>query len=198
MSDSGLLVLAPLRIECRAARRGAPRASVLRTGAGRRRASEAALVASRRPARAVAVLGFCGALDADLEPGSVVVADELRGANGAFACDGAEAVAGALERAGITARRGPLLSVEHIVRGSERDQLAADGAIAVDMESAWLASAAAGRPFAALRAVVDTPTRELLRLGTVSGGIKAYRALGHAAGALSSWMDSLQAEEAKG
>ncbi len=198
MSEPGLLVLAPLRIECRAARRGAPRASVLRTGAGRRRASEAALVASRRPARAVAVLGFCGALDPELEPGAVVVADELRGANGAFACDGAEAVAGALERAGIQTRRGPLLSVEQIVRGAKRGELAAGGAIAVDMESAWLASAAAGRPFAALRAVVDTPSHELLRVGTVAGGIKAYRALGQAAGALSSWMESLSAEETKG
>jgi 4-hydroxy-3-methylbut-2-enyl diphosphate reductase len=197
MTEGGLLVLAPLRIECRAVRKGAPDASVLRTGAGPRRASDAAALASGRPARAVAVLGFCGALDPSLEPGSVVVADELRGANGAFACDCAEAVANALQSAGISARRGPLVSVKRIVRGQQRRELAASGAIAVDMESAWLAGAAAGRPFAALRAVVDTPSHELLRPGTLVSGIKAYRALGRAAGALSSWFESLPTEEAQ-
>jgi 4-hydroxy-3-methylbut-2-enyl diphosphate reductase len=195
--SGGLLVLTPLRIEARAARRGAPGATVLHTGMGAKRARAAALEASRRPARAVAVLGFCGALDPSLEPGDLVVADELRGADGPFACDGAEAVASALQSAGLTARRGPLVSVERIARGAERTRLAADGSIAVDMESAWLAPAAAGRPFAALRAVVDTPSRELLRPGTVLSGITAYRALGRAARALASWMESLPTQEAQ-
>ena len=195
--NGGLLVLAPLRIEARAARRGAPNATVMRTGAGPDRAAAAALVAGRHPARAVAVLGFCGALDPELAPGELVVADELRGANGSFACDGAEALASALERAGLAARRGPLVSVRRIARGKRRAELAEDGSIAVDMESAWLAPAAAGRPFAALRAVVDTPSRELLRPGTLTSGITAYRALGRAAGALTSWMESLPTEEAQ-
>jgi 4-hydroxy-3-methylbut-2-enyl diphosphate reductase len=63
------------------------------------------------------------------------------------------------------------------------------------MESAWLAPAAAGRPFAALRAVVDTPSRELVRISTVFGGVKAYRALGRAAGALDSWVKTLADEK---
>jgi 4-hydroxy-3-methylbut-2-enyl diphosphate reductase len=195
--SEGLLLLAPLGIEAFAARRGAPGATVMRTGMGPDRAAAAALVAARRAARAVAVLGFCGALDPELEPGDLVVADELRGANGPFACDGAEAVASALRQAGLEARRGPLVSVRKVARGSRRAQLAADGSIAVDMESAWLAPAAAGRPFAALRAVVDTPSHELLRPGTVRSGITAYRALGRAAGALTSWMESLPKEEAQ-
>jgi 4-hydroxy-3-methylbut-2-enyl diphosphate reductase len=192
---SQLLVLAPLRIEALAAR--GSRATVMRTGMGPDRAAAAALVAAREPARAVAVLGFCGALDDDLQPGDLVVADELRGANGPIACDGAEAVASALQSAGLKARRGPLVSVRKMARGTRRAELAADGSIAVDMESAWLAPAAAGRPFAALRAVVDTPSHELLRPRTVVSGITAYRALGRAAGALEAWMESLPEQEAQ-
>jgi len=192
---SRLLVLAPLRIEAIAARRSG--AAVMRTGMGPDRAAAAALAAARKPAKAVAVLGFCGALAPDLKPGDIVVADELRGANGPFACDGADAVASALQDAGLTARRGPLVSVREIARGRRRDELAADGSIAVDMESAWLAPAAAGRPFAALRAVVDTPWHELLRPRTVVSGITAYRALGRAAGALEAWMESLPEQEAQ-
>ncbi len=182
-------MLTPLRIEAFAARRGAPGAAVLRTGMGPRKSAAAAVVAARHPARAVAVLGFCGGLDPELEPGDVVVADELRGADGPFACDAS--VAGFLERAGLRTRRGPLVSVAKMARGAERSRLAADGSIAVDMESAWLAPAAAGRPFAALRAVVDTPSRELLRPGTVASGITAYRALRRAASALPDWIESL-------
>jgi 4-hydroxy-3-methylbut-2-enyl diphosphate reductase len=82
-----------------------------------------------------------------------------------------------------------------MARGAERAQLASDGSIAVDMESAWLAAGAAGRPFAALRAVVDTPSRELVRFSTVPSGFKAYRALGRAAGALDSWAQTLADEK---
>ena len=76
-------------------------------------------------------------------------------------------------------------------RGAARAALAEDGSIAVDMESAWLAPAAAGRPFATLRAVVDTPSQELVRFSTMPNGIKAYRALGRAARALESWTATL-------
>jgi 4-hydroxy-3-methylbut-2-enyl diphosphate reductase len=100
-------------------------------------------------------------------------------------------VAAALARVGVRARRGPIVSVAKIARGPERARLAADGAIAVDMETAWLAEGAAGRPFAAVRAVVDTPSRELVRFSTLFGGLKAYRALGGAAGALEDWIDTL-------
>lgn len=167
----------------------------MRTGMGPERARAAVRAARARPERAVAVLGFCGGLAPDLEPGEVVVADELRGADGAFACHEPEALAEAISRAGLRARRGPIVSVERPVRGRERARLAADGAIAVDMESAWLAAAAAGRPFAAVRAVVDTPARELVSLSTFAGGLRAYRALRRAAGALESWTRTLPDEK---
>jgi 4-hydroxy-3-methylbut-2-enyl diphosphate reductase len=56
------------------------------------------------------------------------------------------------------------------------------------MESAWLAEAARGRPFAVLRVIVDTPGRGLRRpVATVAGGVRALRALRRAAPALRSW-----------
>jgi 4-hydroxy-3-methylbut-2-en-1-yl diphosphate reductase len=189
--SGGLLVLAPLRIEALAARRGAPSAEVMRTGMGETRSRAAAAVAGARPARAVAVLGFCGALDESLEPGSLILADEIRGGDAPVHCQRLPQLLRELDRAGLRVRTGPLVSVPKMARGATRARLGDDGSIAVDMESAWLAPAAAGRPFAALRAVVDTPSRELVRFSTVFGGFRAYRALGRAAAALETWIQTL-------
>ncbi len=66
--------------------------------------------------------------------------------------------------------------------------LAGEGALAVDMESAWLARAAGERPFAVLRVVLDAPAREIHRpLATLAGGLAAWRALRRAAPALALW-----------
>src|SRR6185436_12838791 len=57
-----------------------------------------------------------------------------------------------------------------------------------DMESAWLAPAADGRPLAVVRAVVDTTDRDLWNpVATVLGGTRAYRSLSRAAEALAVW-----------
>ena len=81
-----------------------------------------------------------------------------------------------------------MASADHVVRGAERAALAGEGALAADMESAWLAPAAAGRPFAVLRVVLDTPEREFHRpLATLAGGVTAWRALRRAAPALALW-----------
>ena len=81
-----------------------------------------------------------------------------------------------------------MASAGHVVRGAERGVLAREGVLAVDMESAWLAPAAAGRPFAVLRVVLDTPAREIYRpLATLAGGLAAWRALRRAAPALALW-----------
>jgi 4-hydroxy-3-methylbut-2-enyl diphosphate reductase len=184
----GLLVLAPLRMEAFAARRSG---QILRTGMGPKRARAAAEVAAGRSARAVAVLGFCGSLSDELGPGSVVLASELRGDGAPVQCERLPQLEKELSHAGVDVRRGPIVSVPKMTRGRKRARLAEDGSIAVDMESAWLAAAAGGRPFATLRAVVDTPSRELVRISTVPNGIKAYRALGRAASALESWAQTL-------
>jgi 4-hydroxy-3-methylbut-2-enyl diphosphate reductase len=164
---------------------------VIRTGMGAARSRVAAAQVAEMPARAVAVLGFCGALTDDVEPGDVVVADELRGNGPPLKCEPLQQLLQSLETVGVRTRVGPLVSVPKLFLGSERARLAEDGSIAVDMETAWLAPAAAGRPFAALRAVVDTPSKELVRFSTLYGGIKAYRALGRAARALDSWTRTL-------
>ncbi|HEY5658295.1 MAG TPA: 4-hydroxy-3-methylbut-2-enyl diphosphate reductase, partial [Myxococcota bacterium] len=75
-----LLVAAPLRIEARALRRGAPELRVIRTGMGPDRSRRAADRLRGDPAERLVVAGFCGALDPALLPGQVVVASELRGA----------------------------------------------------------------------------------------------------------------------
>jgi 4-hydroxy-3-methylbut-2-en-1-yl diphosphate reductase len=134
------------------------------------------------------VAGFCGALDPTLRPGDLVVASELRGSGEPVACPTSTLLAGALRRRGLSVHEGPLVSMSRLVRGAERGRLRATGAIAVEMESAWLAAAAAGRPLAVVRAVVDTPGRELHDPLALAGGVgRAFRSLREAAGVLSAW-----------
>ncbi len=199
-----LLVLAPLGIEARAVRAGLAgrrprpgevldeatpsRTPVVRTGMGPRRAARAAKEAKALPAGAVAIAGFCGALDHGLEPGRVVVATEVRGPAGTRACPSAPLLAAAVERLGVPVALGPIVSVSRPGSGGRRERLRGTGAVAVDMESAWLAEAAGDRPLAVLRAVVDTPDRELTNpLATATGGMRAYRSLRAAAPALDAW-----------
>jgi 4-hydroxy-3-methylbut-2-enyl diphosphate reductase len=196
-----LVVLAPLSIEARAVRSALPSALVLQTGMGRDRSTMA--LAEGLPQRtsellqaagAVAIAGFCGALDPSLRPGDVVVATEVRGLDGVTTpCPSAGIVAASLSAMGITSRLGAVVSTDHVVSGRERERLRArTGAIAVDMESAWLAVAAGDRPFAVLRVVVDTPRRELKGnpVATARGGVRGYRALAKAAPALASWAEA--------
>jgi 4-hydroxy-3-methylbut-2-enyl diphosphate reductase len=57
-------------------------------------------------------------------------------------------------------------------------QLRERGAIVVDMESAWLAIGALERPFAVIRVVADTPSREVTRpLLTLAGAARAALSL---------------------
>jgi len=184
-----LLVLAPLRVEARAVAPALGAGSSLqRAGMGPKRARAAAARAARTRADAVAVAGFCGALDPALEPGDLVVATEVRGPSGTVACPTASLLAGALRRRGLTVHEGPVVSTTRLVRGADRARLHATGAIACDMESAWLAGAAADRPFAVVRAVVDTPARELHDpRAMAAGGLRAFRSLRTAAEVIDAW-----------
>ncbi|MCP9953511.1 hypothetical protein LUX33_37170 [Actinomadura madurae] len=95
---------------------------------------------------------------------------------------------GLLERTtGATVHRGPLVTVDHMVTGSERASLAATGALVADMESAELAAAAGERPFAVVRAIVDTPGRPLVSPATIPGGTAALRRLRTVGPALREW-----------
>ncbi|MFI8997604.1 1-hydroxy-2-methyl-2-butenyl 4-diphosphate reductase [Streptomyces sp. NPDC053542] len=181
-----LLVACALGIE-RLALRGGPAGTVLRTGMGPQaaeRAIGAALGAgSPTAASPVVASGFCAGLAPGMRPGDVVVADATREHQPdrpeAVCRDNAPLVA-ALKERGLTVHSGLLLGSDHVVRGAERTALHAAGAVAVDMESAaTLGSAlrAGPRPVAAVRVVVDAPEHELVRIGTIRGGISAFRVL---------------------
>ncbi|MFE5791477.1 1-hydroxy-2-methyl-2-butenyl 4-diphosphate reductase [Streptomyces sp. NPDC056503] len=199
-----LLVACALGIE-RLALRGGERdgapgpVRVVRTGMGPAHASrgvDRALAREGWGAAAVVASGFCAGLAPGMHPGDLVVAEETRGPDGALACDGTDLLVKALARAvpGRTVHTGPLTGSDHVVRGPERAALAAGGAIAVDMESAATlrtARAAGPRPLAAVRVVVDAPEHELLRIGTVRGGISAFRVLRSVLPAFFEWHRSL-------
>jgi 4-hydroxy-3-methylbut-2-enyl diphosphate reductase len=186
---ASLLVAAPLRLEAALIRSGARGASVQTTGMGAQRSRRAAARLGDAPGDALLVLGFCGGLDESSRPGEVVVADEVWAAGDEghddqrIGCEGAAALAAAVAGKGLRVRRGPIVSVARIALGERRTQLHEAGALAVDMESAWLAAGAAGRPFGVVRVVLDSPSHELMRPGIALWGPRAARALRRVAGA---------------
>jgi 4-hydroxy-3-methylbut-2-en-1-yl diphosphate reductase len=193
---SGLLIAAPLRLEAfmisrgGVGREGFLSARIYRTGVGPRRARAAVQALARDPADALLVLGFGGGLAPDSQVGEVVVADEVNGPDGTrVSCAPAAALAGVFEARGFSVCRGTVSSVARPALGKRRVQLRERGAIAVDMESAWLAAAARGRPFAVVRVLSDTPTRELTRpLLTLAGVMRASVTLRRVAATLSEWV----------
>ncbi|MCM2410361.1 1-hydroxy-2-methyl-2-butenyl 4-diphosphate reductase [Streptomyces sp. RKAG290] len=201
-----LLIACALGIEQLALRTGRSRTdsasgpvTVLRTGMGPKAAETAvarALGEGRALGAAVIASGFCAGLTPGMHPGDLVVADETRMAGEAAACTGTGLLADALARAvpGRTVHTGPLTGSDHVVRGHERAELRATGAIAVDMESAATLRTAlrsGPRPVAAVRVVVDAPEHELVRIGTVRGGISAFRVLRAVLPAFYEWHRSL-------
>jgi 4-hydroxy-3-methylbut-2-en-1-yl diphosphate reductase len=188
-----LTVLAPLSLEARAVRAGAAWADVQRIGMGPRRAARGAQLITGGP---VLIAGFCGGLDPDLEPGDVVLASELRGPTGTTACPDPAILAGVLRRGGLRVRVGPIASSQRLVVRERRRALQRTGALAVDMESAWLAAGAQAQPLVTLRVVVDTHRQELHRpLRTVAGAAVAYRALRRASALVETWARALGPRE---
>ena len=191
MSDLGSgMLLAPLRIEALALARGAPGALVVRAGAGARRAEATARRLGPAAGTAMVVAGVAGALDSQSSPGDLVVADRVLAGDGRVVAELASAplLAAALRRAGLRATVGAVITSERLVRGAvARAVLASTGAVAVDLESAPLAAAGWDGPAAVVRAIADTPSRELLSPSTLAGGLRALRALHHASPVLASW-----------
>jgi hypothetical protein len=152
-------------------RSGAPGAmTVLRTGMGPLNAERAVRGAlGTEPLRDAAVLatGFCAGLAPGMHPGDLVVAEETRDGRGSTPCTGTGLLVEELVRAlpGRTVHTGPLTGSDHVVRGPERAALCS------------VAAQAGRRPVAAVRVVVDAPQHELVRIGTVRGGISAFRVL---------------------
>ncbi|MGV9568002.1 phosphorylase family protein [Streptomyces sp. NPDC003480] len=199
-----LLIACALGIEHLALRSGdragaGGRVTLLRTGMGPRAAERSVIRALADPAHAGAAVlatGFCAGLAPGMHPGDLVVAEEARDPRGTTTCVGPELLVKELARClpGRTVHTGPLTGSDHVVRGQERSHLLATGAIAVDMESAATLHGAVrtgSRPVAAVRVVVDAPEHELVRIGTLRGGISAFRVLRAVLPAFFEWHRSL-------
>ncbi|WP_326799842.1 1-hydroxy-2-methyl-2-butenyl 4-diphosphate reductase [Streptomyces sp. NBC_01808] len=203
-----LLVVCALGIERRALASGTGRAEgaaggagpvdVLRTGMGPERATRAvARRLAEEPYREAPVIaaGFCAGLLPDMRPGDVVVADAVR-ADGegteTTGCPDNGSLHDALALLDARVHTGLLIGTDHVVRGAAgRAALRERGAVAADMESAATLRTAAAtsgtRPVAAVRVVVDAPEHELVRFGTLRGGIAAYRVLSSVLPAFFEW-----------
>jgi 4-hydroxy-3-methylbut-2-en-1-yl diphosphate reductase len=179
-----------MKIEARALRRAGGPSELRVTGMGpkaaaRARAEIEGLVGP------LAVTGFCGAVRPDIKPGEVVVATEVHGPDGVVALPSAQALAQAFHACGMTTHSGPILSLDHVVRGDERTRLAAAGYVAVDMESYWLLADLGGRPACVCRVVLDAPAHGVIRGGARGDWLRAYRTLKLIRPVLETWARSL-------
>jgi 4-hydroxy-3-methylbut-2-en-1-yl diphosphate reductase len=188
------VIVTPMSIEARAVRAGltgTPTVVASGIGMARARAAGARLAALGAP---VVVTGFAGGLLDGQHPGQVVVATEVRvagGAPGGLPVPAAAALADQLRRAGHDVVTGPIVSSRRVARGATaRRELAAGGAVAVDMESAWLAGrllATDPTHVAVVRVLTDTPEHELLDRRTLPGAVGAYRTLRRITPVIEAW-----------
>lgn len=134
---------------------------VVQSGPGQTQASRAARRAVADGAAALMSFGLAGALEAALEPGTVVLPSRI------VTEDGHEARVHPVWRQALVERlargfalaHGSLLSADRVLEAPDAKAAAgrAHGVIACDMESAAIAAvaAAAGLPFVALRVIAD-------------------------------------------
>ena len=112
------------------------------------------------PLSALVSTGFCGALQADLRAGNLVLADVIRhhGEELLVSPELLERAQRALDAGGHAPRTGACESVAHVADGPGKRVLADGGALAVDMESGPLARWAGEQkvPFLSLRVVFDS------------------------------------------
>ncbi len=176
---SALLTIAPTRRELGGLQdpNSHTRAEVV--GIGRTAGDCAAALLDAAPCRLLLSLGFAGALDPDLRPSDIVVANAyLHGANAAIAGNAHAARAAVLLRqAGMSALEGAVLTVDEplLTPQAKRRAHEGSGALVVDMEGCWIADAAAARgvPLIGLRAVldeVDFAIPEFVRAVIADGG----------------------------
>jgi 4-hydroxy-3-methylbut-2-en-1-yl diphosphate reductase len=192
MAARPALVLTPRRAEARAVSGGAPGLEAIVTGLGPERSRRSAinLAARCRGAPAVAVAGVCRARRPGVHPGDVVVAAEVRGPFGPVPVPSAPLLAAALGRTGLRVHQGPIVSLGDetspgtVVDPDSGPDAQGAGVLAVDNETAWLVEAAAGRPLAVVRVVVDDRADDAAAL---PGGLRTYRALRRTARGLAAW-----------
>jgi 4-hydroxy-3-methylbut-2-en-1-yl diphosphate reductase len=168
---AALNVLTALRVESLAVG-GAD--VVVGMGPSRARRAGAALSERLGADDAVALVGVAGGLAPHLRAGDLVVATELRTTDPGMTVDLplSGLLAAELARGRRRVHAGALLSSPRYVGTAARASLATTGAIAVDMESAWLCDPLRHHPLAVVRAISDTAERS-----PVLGGLPALRSL---------------------
>jgi hypothetical protein len=152
-----LLLAAPTFLEYIMVRAMFPYVHVVRMGVGLTRWKEPA---EGEPV--VVVCGLVGALDAELEPGTIMIPERLGLPNGQLFASDAEvtsALTTAARNLGYRVHGGLLLTASSLIVGQERHAWAHRGFVAVDMEAALLA--ARGYRVATVRVVLDGPKHEL-------------------------------------
>lgn len=185
---TGAVLCAPSRPEAAALQRGLRGGTpVHRIGVGRAQTVSAARSSVLQDADALALVGVGGALTEGLAAGDVIVASEVRGAGSPITCPSAPLLAAALRRSGLTVHVGPIVTVDHIVAGAERERLAGTGALCVDMESAYLLANASASARAVVRVVADVATGALLRPATAMRMVRALGTLRLVGPALQAW-----------
>ncbi len=166
-------ILCPLAMEARAARRGirqlSGNVSVLCTGMGPKRSRQAKI-----PASSAVVVGMGGAVTDSIAPGDVVVATDVVATDVTpIGFAHSEQMAHSLRDAGFVVHTGSIACVAKLAVGVQRQELADMGAIAVDMESAWLMEQHC-HPAGVVRVITDTPSHEIRSLNAPA---RVWRAL---------------------
>ncbi len=139
------------------------RVVVILSGAGQDAAGQATdiLIDGHAP-ECVISAGFAGGLSGDLPRGAILIADRVRGAEGdelplELPLELPADVLGQIARQEL--RRGPLLTLDHVVRSPNERRALFDryGALAVDMETLAVAKVCQRRqvPLLAIRVVID-------------------------------------------
>jgi adenosylhomocysteine nucleosidase len=184
---SRIAIITALEIEAKVPRlmAGEHRPVIYVSGPGQERALAMAELAIARGAEALIAFGLAGGLGVAARTGSVIVPTELLSDNGRWQSDAPwrKRLVDALDNR-FAVIEAPLFSANQVVTTAEAKAALASrsGALAVDMESAAVAQAAAeaGKPFVAIRVIADGPGDELpdmaADLVTDDGGTR-YRGL---------------------
>jgi nucleoside phosphorylase len=170
-------------------RRGLPAESVVRTGMGREKSLSAVQRIKDVPFDALVIAGVCGSLDSTFRVGDVLVATAVSAPDvDPVACWVDDDLVAALGEAGLGVRTGGLISEQKLTTNKRAVQMHEhSGAVAVDMESAWLATAAGDRPVIVLRVASDGPEQPLFHPGIVVWGPRSLRRLASVGRVLGEW-----------
>ncbi|MGC2168990.1 MAG: 4-hydroxy-3-methylbut-2-enyl diphosphate reductase [Acidimicrobiales bacterium] len=132
----------------------------------------------------MALVGVAGGLAPELTPGDIIIASELRSTESSTSRNipGSSLLSHEFRRARFSVHLGPLVTSPTYVASGDRAELAASGALAVDMESSWVMDFLPNNPLAVVRAISDTSTT-----GPVRGGLRALGALAQTRAPLVRW-----------